>query len=69
VECKLCRAAHDWEEDVFALFFKVLYSAKVRWEDEDKFWWVPSKRGFFVVRSFYSVLVCNDGYRFPWKSV
>ena len=30
--------------------------------------WVPSKRGSFVVRSFYSVLICIDGPRFPLKS-
>jgi hypothetical protein len=63
------RAAHDWEVDVFASFFRVLYSVRVRREGEDKLWWVPSKRGLFVVRSFYSVLVCNDGFHFPWKSV
>jgi len=40
----------------------------VRWVGEDKLWHVLSKRGLFVVRSFYSVLVHNDGLRFPWKS-
>jgi len=29
----------------------------------------PSKRGFFGVKSFYSVMGCNDGFRFPWKNV
>jgi hypothetical protein len=38
-------------------------------EGEDKLWWVFSKRGVFVVRSFYSVLACNDGLGFPWSSV
>jgi hypothetical protein len=47
----------------------VLYSAKVRREGEDKLWQVPSKRSVFVVRSFYSVLACNDELHFPWKSV
>lgn len=32
-------------------------------------WWVSSKRWLFVVKSFYSVIGCNDGLHFPWKSV
>jgi hypothetical protein len=63
------RTAHDWEVDVFATFFRVLYSARVRWVGEDKLWHVLSKRGLFVVRSFYSVLVHNDGSHFLWKSI
>jgi len=27
--------AYDWNEDFFALFFKLLYSLRVRWEGED----------------------------------
>ena len=46
------RAAHDWEVDVFASFFRVVYSVRVRWEGEDKLWWVLSKRGLSVVISF-----------------
>jgi hypothetical protein len=41
----------------------------VRKVGEDKLWRVPSNRGMFNVRSFYSVLGCNDGFPFPWKSV
>jgi hypothetical protein len=29
----------------------------------------PSKKGLFVVSSFYKVLVCNGGIHFPWKSI
>jgi hypothetical protein len=32
------RVAHDWKVDVFASFFQVLYSAKVRRGSEDKLW-------------------------------
>jgi hypothetical protein len=54
------RAAHDWKVDVFASFFKVLYSVKVRRVDVvDKLWWVPSKSGLFDVRYFYG------GFLFP----
>jgi hypothetical protein len=61
--------AHDWEVDVFASFFRVLYLVRVRREGEDKLWWVASKRGLFCVKSFYSVKSCNDSFRFPLKSV
>jgi hypothetical protein len=63
------RAAHDWEVDVFASFLRVLHSAKMRQECEDKLWRVPLKRGLFIVGSFYSVLVRNDGFCFPCKRV
>jgi hypothetical protein len=49
------RAAHDLEVDVFALFFRVLYSIRVRRESKDKLRWVSSKRGLFDVRSFYKL--------------
>jgi hypothetical protein len=63
------RAAHDWEVDVFASFFNLLYSYRVRREDEDKLWWVLQKKGCSCVSSFYRVLVCNDGILFSWKSI
>jgi hypothetical protein len=63
------RAAQDWEVDAFVLFFRMLYLVRVRQEGEDKLWWVPSKRGLFGVKSFYNVMGCHDGFRFPWKSV
>jgi len=31
-------------------------------------WWVPSKKGVFKVKSYYS-LTSTGGRRFPWKSV
>lgn len=30
-------------------------------EGGDKLWWIPSKKGLFIVSSFYNVFVCN-GY-------
>jgi hypothetical protein len=27
------------------------------------------KKGLFGVKSFYSIMGCHDGFRFPWKSV
>jgi hypothetical protein len=61
----LIRAAHDWEVDVLASFFTLLYSYKARREREDKFWWALSHKGMFDVSSFYRVLACNDGIPFP----
>lgn len=63
------RATHNWEVDVFASFFNLLYSYRVRREGEGKIWWAPSKKCLFVVSSFYSVLICNDYIHFPWKSI
>jgi len=62
---RFVKAAHNWEVDVFASFFNLLYSIRVRWKDEDKLWWTPSKKGLFVVSSFYNVLISNGGIPFP----
>jgi hypothetical protein len=53
----------------FVSFFKVLYSMRVRQEGKDKLCCASSERGLFDVKSFYSVMGCNDGSHFPWKSV
>jgi len=55
--------------DVFASFFQVLHSAMVSRDRADRLWWVPSKKGVFKVKSFFSSLVGSKGRRFPWKSV
>lgn len=41
---------HDWEMDLFTLFFTTLYSIRVRWGGEDRLCWVLSRRGLFDVR-------------------
>lgn len=48
IQCNVnfSRVAHDWEVNIFASFFKVLYLVRVIQEGEDKLHWVPSKRGF-----------------------
>jgi hypothetical protein len=63
------RAAHDWEADVLASFYTLLYSHRERREGDDKLWWVPSYKGKFDARSFYKVLACKDVGSFPWKSI
>jgi hypothetical protein len=47
----------------------MLYLAKMRQEGEDKLWRIPSKKGLYGDKSFYSVMGCHDGFRFSWKSV
>jgi len=63
------RAAHDWEVDVFASFFNLLYSVRMRRDGVDKLWWSSSKKELFGVSSYYSVLVGNNVSFFPWKSI
>jgi hypothetical protein len=63
------RVAQDKEVDIFASFFRTLYLVRVRWEGEDKLWRISYKRGLFAIKSFYSVMGCRYGFRFPWKSV
>lgn len=63
------RAAHDWEVDVLASFFTLLYSLRVGSEGEDQLWWSPSHKGNFYVKSFYKVLACKEVVHFPWRSI
>jgi hypothetical protein len=59
------RATHDWELAIVTSFFTLLYSLRGRREGEDKLWWSPSRKGKFDVRSFYTVLACNNVRPFP----
>ena len=45
------------------------YLARVKLECKDKLLWVPAKTRLFVVKSFYTVMGCNGGFRFLWKSI
>jgi len=63
------RAAHEWEVEVLASFFTLLYSIRVRSEGDDKLWWTPSHKGKFDVSSFYKVLACKEKASFPWRSI
>jgi hypothetical protein len=63
------RATHDWEVDVLAPFFSLLYSSKVDREGEDQFWWSSSHKGKCDVRYFYKVLACKEAVHFSWKSI
>jgi len=69
VDVSFAKAANDWEVDVFASFFRVLYLVRVKRGSEDKLWWVSFKKGLFKVKSFYCLLVYSERCHFPWKSV
>jgi hypothetical protein len=61
--------AHDWEVDVLASFYTLLYSHRVSREGEDKLWWAPSSKEKFNTSSFYKILTCKDAPSIPWKSI
>jgi hypothetical protein len=63
------REAHDWEVDIFATFFQVLHSIKVKRGSANKLWWISSKKGMFKVKSFFYSLACSEGTCFHWKSM
>jgi hypothetical protein len=63
------REAHDWEVGVFASFFHVLHLARVSRDRADRLRWVPSKKGVFKVKFYFSSLASCEGNHFPWKSV
>jgi hypothetical protein len=46
---------HDWKVDAVSQFFE-LYSNRIRYGGEDTMCWVPSKRKYFEVKSYYQVL-------------
>jgi hypothetical protein len=50
------REVHDWKVNVLASFFQMLHSSIVRRGGEDKPWWVPSKKGIFKVKTFFSLI-------------
>jgi hypothetical protein len=53
------RAAHNWEVDVLASFFTLLYSISVSRKREDQLWWFPVNKWIFDVRSYYKILACK----------
>jgi hypothetical protein len=52
-----------------ASFLTLLYSIKIDHDGEDKFWWSPSRKGNFDVKSFYKTLAYKEPIHFPWKSI
>jgi hypothetical protein len=54
---------------VVFVFFKLLYSQKVRQGVEDKSYWIPFKRKLFEVKTYYHVLSTSVSFPFPWKCI
>jgi hypothetical protein len=54
------RLVHDWEVDVLASFYTLLYPHNMRRDREDVSWWVPSRKGKFDGSFFYKTLTCNE---------
>ena len=63
------RLAHDWEVEMLASFYSLLYSFRGKRGGVDKLWWILSHKGIFDVRSFYKILAHKDNPSFPWKSI
>jgi hypothetical protein len=65
------RQIQDWEMEMEMIlsFFDRPYSSLVRQGEGNKLVWNPSKRGLFVVKSYYEVLISKNGPSFPWKSI
>jgi hypothetical protein len=58
---------HDWESEVLASFYTLLYFHRMIREGEDKIWWVPSRKGKFDVRSFYNILARKEASPFSTR--
>ena len=63
------REIHDWEVDVVTALFQKLQSIAIQRKNQDKLWWIPSKKGTFKVKDFFKTLSRAEGRGFPWKSV
>ena len=59
------RLVHNWEVEVLASFYTLLYSHRMRREGEDQIWWAPSCKGKFEVKSFYNILTFKKVNHFP----
>jgi len=64
-DVRFIRVAHDWEVDVLASFFTLLYSISLDRDGKDKLWWSPSRKEKFDVRSFYKTLAYKETIHFP----
>jgi hypothetical protein len=58
------RAAQNWDVDIFASFFQVLHSTKVKKRSEDKLWWIPSKRDCLRQNPFIAPWLVLKGVAF-----
>jgi hypothetical protein len=57
--------SYQWNVNVFASFYWVLHSVRVRRGRENQLLWASSKKGLFNVKSYFCLLVSPVGSRFP----
>ncbi|KAG7965770.1 hypothetical protein I3843_08G016900 [Carya illinoinensis] len=65
----LTREAHDWEVTMLVEFFNLLHNISPDASTEDKLVWCPSRKGKFLVGSYYKTITASPLPNFPWKSV
>jgi hypothetical protein len=58
------RAAQNSEANAFTSFYRLLCFVRMRREGKDRLSWVPSKRGLFGFKSFYTVMGYLNGFCF-----
>ena len=54
---------HDWKVEMISYFFE-LYSQRVSQGDEDKIYWIPSRRKMFEVKSYYHEYIYFSKFSF-----
>ena len=50
-------------------FMDTIYGSLVRGFKEDKMSWKPDRNKGFMVNDYYSLLVGQNDFCFPWKSI
>ncbi len=63
------RPIQDRELESISLFLDLLYSTKVKSNNDDTICWNPSSQKRFKVSSYYKVLSSRADYSVPWKSI
>ena len=63
------RGVHTRELEALAGFMDTIYGASVKGFGEDKMCWKLNREKGFLVKDYYSLLVCSNDYYFLWKSI
>jgi hypothetical protein len=63
------RPIQDWELESISSYLDLLYSTKVKGNNDDTICWKPSPQKGFKVSSYYKVLSSREDTSFPWKNI
>ena len=63
------KGMHAQELEAMSGFMETIYGSSIRWFDDDKMCWFPSKDKGFMVNDCYRILVGPTIYGFPWRSI